>query len=87
MKILYFAWVREAVGCDEETVALPAEIDTVGALLDWLADRSPAHAAALADRDRIRVAVNEDFARPDRPVTDRDEVAIFPPLTGGGAHS
>jgi sulfur-carrier protein len=81
--LLYFAWVREMVGMDSETLALPAEINTVTALLDWLATRSPGHAAALADRSRIRVAVDQQFATPATPLTTPREIAIFPPVTGG----
>ncbi len=82
-QLLYFAWVREKIGKDEEQIALPAAVATVGELLDWLAARSPAHAAALADRSRLRVAVNQEFASDHSPVGATDEVAIFPPVTGG----
>jgi sulfur-carrier protein len=81
--LLYFAWVREMVGTDSETLALPADIATVAALLDWLAARSPGHAAALADRSRIRIAVDQQFASPDTAITAAHEIAIFPPVTGG----
>lgn len=81
--ILYFAWVREAIGVDAETLALPAAVTTVAGLLDWLAQRSPGHATALADRSRIRVAVDQAFAGPDTPVEAAREIAIFPPVTGG----
>ncbi|TFU06478.1 molybdopterin converting factor subunit 1 [Polymorphobacter arshaanensis] len=82
-QLLYFAWVREKLGRDGEEIALPVSIATVGELLDWLASRSPAHAAALADRSRLRVAVNQEFADDYTPVGPADEVAIFPPVTGG----
>ena len=81
--LLYFAWVREMIGTDSETLALPTEIATVAALLDWLATRSPGHAAALADRGRIRVAVDQDFAVPATALNNPREIAIFPPVTGG----
>ncbi|WP_409049628.1 molybdopterin converting factor subunit 1 [Sandarakinorhabdus sp.] len=81
--LVYFAWVREMIGADSETLALPAEISTVAALLDWLATRSPGHAAALADRSCIRVAVDQDFATPTTPLGNPREIAIFPPVTGG----
>ncbi|WP_408014558.1 molybdopterin converting factor subunit 1 [Sandarakinorhabdus oryzae] len=81
--LLYFAWVREMVGTDSETLTLPAEATTVAALLDWLATRSPGHDAALADRSRIRVAVDQQFAAPDTPLHNPREIAIFPPVTGG----
>ena len=83
MKVLYFAWVRNTVGTGQEDVTPPAEVGTVQQLLDWLADRSAGHGEALADRARIRVAVNQAFATPADPVAAGDEVAIFPPVTGG----
>jgi sulfur-carrier protein len=81
--LLYFAWVRESVGMDSESLALPADVTTVAALLDWLSGRSAGHAEALADRSRIRVAVDQQFARPDTIITDAREIALFPPVTGG----
>ena len=81
--LLYFAWVREMIGTDSEKVALPPEIATVAALLDWLGHRSPGHAAALTDRSRIRVAVDQDFATSATPLNNPREIAIFPPVTGG----
>ena len=83
MKLLYFAWVRERIGIGEEDVSLPDTVITVGALLDWLATRSPGHAAALTDRNAVRVAVDQDFARAEAAVGADSEVAIFPPVTGG----
>lgn len=83
MKVLYFAWLRERVGTGEEDVAPPAGVTTVAALIDWLSARSAGHAHAFKQRDVIRAAVNQDFADPDSPVTPGDEVAFFPPVTGG----
>jgi molybdopterin converting factor subunit 1 len=83
MQVLYFAWLRQKVGLAEEAVSPPEGVATVGALADWLATRSPGHAAAFADRASIRCAVNQDFATPDTPVRAGDEVAFFPPVTGG----
>jgi molybdopterin synthase sulfur carrier subunit len=83
MKILYFAWLKSKVGIGEEAVTPPAEVATVGALLDWLSTRGPKHAAALANRSIVRVAVNQEYAGLDHPVKTGDEVALFPPVTGG----
>jgi len=83
MKLLYFAWLRAKVGIAEETVQPPPEVETVAALLDWLRNRSPRHAEALANPAVVRVAVNQDYATPDHPVRPGDEVALFPPVTGG----
>ncbi|MCW8085802.1 molybdopterin converting factor subunit 1 [Sabulicella glaciei] len=83
MKILYFAWVRERTGVAEEEIALPEGVRDVAALVEHLAGRSPGHAAAFENRRTIRAAVNQDFATPDTPVAPGDEVAFFPPVTGG----
>ena len=83
MQILYFAWVRERIGTAEESLTPPPAIATVGALLDWLAARSPGHAAALADRTAIRIALDQDFVGPGAPLGTAREIAIFPPVTGG----
>ena len=83
MKLLYFAWLRGKLGKPGEDVSPPASVTTVGSLLDWLETRGPAYKAALADRRAVRVAVNQDYVRPEHPVREGDEVAIFPPVTGG----
>lgn len=82
-RLLYFAWVRERIGTDGESIDLPADIADVSDLLDWLAQRSPAHADALADRSRLRVAVDQRIVGIDAAVTGAREIAIFPPVTGG----
>ena len=83
MKLLYFAWVRTKTGIAEEEVTPPAEVTTVAELLAWLKGRGPGYAAALADPEAVRVAVNQDYARAQDPVAPGDEVALFPPVTGG----
>ena len=81
--ILYFAWLRERTGLSEETLVLPPDIRTVGALRALLSARSPAHQAAFAMPGLVRAAVNQVFATQDVPVAPGDEVAFFPPVTGG----
>ena len=83
MRLLYFAWVRERVGTGEEVVSPPKEVRTIADLIDWLAGRSDAHAHAFADRGRLRAAVDGDFVPLDAALGSADEIAIFPPVTGG----
>ncbi len=83
MRILYFAWLRERIGTGEEEVAVPAEVNTVGTLVAWMRGRGPAYHAAFAVGNTVRCAVNQEFADPDAVVRDGDEVAFFPPVTGG----
>jgi molybdopterin synthase sulfur carrier subunit len=81
--VLYFAWLRERAGQAEEHLALPPGVATVGALAAWLQGRDAAGAAVFGDLAVIRAAVNQGFAAPDTPVKDGDEIAFFPPVTGG----
>ena len=83
MKILWFAWLRTRVGTAEENLSPPAEVKDVRSLLDWLKQRSPGHAEALKNLSVVRVAVNQTYVQPDHPVAVGDEIAIFPPVTGG----
>ena len=83
MKLLYFAWLRARIGHAEEETTLPAQVRDVGGLLEWLRGRGPAYAEALRDLSVVRVAVNQDYVGRDHPLRDEDEVAIFPPVTGG----
>jgi molybdopterin synthase sulfur carrier subunit len=81
--VLWFAWLRERVGVAEETILPPEGVRTVSDLIAWLADLDQRHAAAFANRDTIRCAVNQEFADPMTPIHPGDEVAFFPPVTGG----
>lgn len=82
-RLLYFAWVREAIGLGEEVVELPTHVTSVALLLHWLAARTPGHAAAFADPGRVRAAVDQRFVPLDTSVAGAREIAIFPPVTGG----
>ena len=81
--LLYFSWVREAIGTGAETLDPPEGLASVADLVDWLATRSDGHASAFADRTRLRAAVDQVFVPLDAPLGRPREVAIFPPVTGG----
>jgi molybdopterin synthase sulfur carrier subunit len=83
MKILYFAWLRQRTGIGEEDIAVPAAVNDVASLIDWLKGRGPNFAEALQDTSTIRIAVNQEFATLDTALTGDEEVALFPPMTGG----
>ena len=83
MKLLYFACLRARIGHAEEDLAVPAEVRDVAGLLAWLRERGDAYAEALRDLSVIRVAVNQEYVGPDHPIREGDEVALFPPVTGG----
>ena len=83
MKILYFAWLRQRVGTGEENLTPPAGVKDVRGLIEFLKTRSPGHAEAFKDLKVVRVAVNQTYVQLDHPVKAGDEVAVFPPVTGG----
>jgi molybdopterin synthase sulfur carrier subunit len=81
--ILYFAWLRERTGVAQEELLLPDDVKMVSSLVNYLSARSVGHAAAFQNRRTVRCAVNQEFADPSCPVQPGDEVAFFPPVTGG----
>jgi sulfur-carrier protein len=81
--ILYFARLREALGTAKEEVALPKGVANLGALRQVLAGRGETWAHELSHSRSVRMAVNQDMASADTPVKDGDEIAFFPPVTGG----
>ncbi len=81
MQVLYFAWLRERIGQSREEVA--TEATTVADLVAELAAREPRYAAAFADMDAVRVAVDQKVADLGAPLSGAREVAFFPPVTGG----
>ena len=83
MKLLYFAWVRQKVGKGEEDFALPPQVKTVADLILLLRNRGAGYAEVFGDASRIRAALNQEHVQFDAMVADGDELAFFPPVTGG----
>ncbi len=84
MKLVYFAWLRERLGINEEIVELPANVETIANLLDWLKSRDEVFADVFEHADIIQVAVNQKHEQ-DRntSIAGAGEIALFPPMTGG----
>jgi molybdopterin synthase sulfur carrier subunit len=83
VKLLYFAWVRQKIGVTEEEFAAPPGVQTVSQLIDALRARGPGYDAAFRDSARLRCAVNQRHASFETALNAGDEVAFFPPVTGG----
>ena len=81
--LLYFAGLRETLGCSRENVALPVGVPTVSMLIAELRNRDPKWSDAFAPDKRFRVAVNQHMADLSTPIKAGDEIAFFPPVTGG----
>jgi molybdopterin synthase sulfur carrier subunit len=83
VKVLFFASLKERLGKDAEDIELPAAVSTVAALRAHLAARGGAYAEALAEKKLVKAAVNQDMAPATASIKAGDEVAFFPPVTGG----
>ena len=83
IRILYFALLRDALGRAQEELEVPEDVTTVAGLREWLRGWGEPYATALGNARRVRAAVNQEMAEPDDAVKAGDEVAFFPPVTGG----
>ena len=83
VELVYLARLRDRFGTGSERVSLPGDVADVGSLLAWLRSRGGAWSSELAPGRSVRVAVNHDVAQSDTPVRTGEEVALFPPVTGG----
>lgn len=82
IQLRYFASLRETLGTGEEQIELPASIKNVSELTGLLQQRGDIWNSALADT-RLHVAINQEIINLDAPIHDGDEIAWFPPVTGG----
>ncbi len=83
VKLIYFAWVREKIGQNAETVEIPESITTIGELLAWLKTRGPEYAAAFENDTAIRASINQAHVAHTAKLSGAREIAFFPPVTGG----
>lgn len=84
IQVRYFASVREKLGAGETVSLDGGDVPrTVGQLQGWLTRQSAAHAAALDETRGLRMALNQTLCDADEALSEGDEVAFFPPVTGG----
>ena len=83
MKVLYFAWMRERTGIAEEDVDLPVGVNDVAGLIEWMKTRGGGFEGAFTEMVVVRTAVNQVHVELSHPLQNGDEVAFFPPVTGG----
>ncbi|HRF09955.1 MAG TPA: molybdopterin converting factor subunit 1 [Xanthobacteraceae bacterium] len=83
MKVIYFAWLRERLDKTEEELELPASVETIGDIMEWLKTRGEEYAHAFDNPKVIRAAIDKTHVRADAKIAGASEIAFFPPMTGG----
>jgi len=84
VKIHYFAWLRERLGINEETIELPDGVTTVSEFLNWLGTRDEAFEAIMESHEILQVAIDQKHTQDrEADISNASEIAIFPPMTGG----
>ncbi len=83
MVIKYFSWIREHIGKSEEDINLPNDVTTINELIDYLNSLNNQYKHAFAKRSLIKIAINKTYSPIEAKVNNNDEVAFFPPVTGG----
>jgi molybdopterin synthase sulfur carrier subunit len=83
VKLLYFAWVKQKIGRGEEDFPLPPGVTAVSGLIAVLRERGTGYAEAFAEPSRLKAARNQEHVGFDARIEDGDEIAFFPPVTGG----
>ena len=83
MIIKYFSWIREHVGKSEEEIILPKSVSTIDDLINYLIDSNDQYTSAFLKRDLVKIAVNKSYSSINTKIYNKDEIAFFPPVTGG----
>ena len=83
MKIIYFSWLKEILKISEEKVRPPSNIKNIDNLIKWLGTKSIKHKKIFLKSKNIRCAINHKIANKNSKIKNNDEIAFFPPFTGG----
>ena len=83
MKIIYFSWLKEILGTSSENIKLPSNIKNIDNLIKWLSAKSMKHRKVFLKSKSIRCAVNHQIVNKNSKIKSKDEIAFFPPFTGG----
>ena len=83
MVIKYFSWIKEHIGKSEEQITIPSDITNVDQLINYLNEKDTKYNLLFEKKDLIKIAVNKTYSSFDTKVSNIDEIAFFPPVTGG----
>ena len=83
MVIKYFSWIKEHIGKSEEQIVLPSHITDINQLIKYLVEIDEKYDIIFEKKELIKIAVNKTYSSFDTNISDTDEIAFFPPVTGG----
>ncbi|MBL6850556.1 MAG: molybdopterin converting factor subunit 1 [Candidatus Puniceispirillales bacterium] len=83
MQIKYFSWIKEHIGKSEEEINLPHNVSTIEELMFYLENLNDKYKRAFEKKDLIKIAINKSYSSIDDKINNTDEIAFFPPVTGG----
>ena len=83
MVIKYFSWIKEHIGKSEEQIILPSNIDNISELINYLNEIDEKYKLLYEKKELIKIAINKTYSSFDTNISDSDEIAFFPPVTGG----
>ena len=83
MVVKYFSWIKEHIGKAEEEIDLPTEITTIKELISYLENLNDDYRLAFEKKNLIKIAINKSYSSLDDKIDNNDEIAFFPPVTGG----
>ena len=83
MVIKYFSWIKEHIGKSEEQIILPSHIININQLINYLSEMDEKYNLLYEKKELIKIAVNKTYSSFDTNIKDSDEIAFFPPVTGG----
>ena len=83
MIIKYFSWIKEHIGKSEEQITIPSDIINVDQLINYLNERDTKYNLLFEKKELIKIAVNKTYSSFDTKISNSDEIAFFPPVTGG----
>mgnify|MGYP001398584897 FL=1 len=83
MVVKYFSWIKEHIGKSEEVIDLPIDITTINELIIYLENLNENYRLAFEKKNLIKIAINKSYSSLDDKIDNNDEIAFFPPVTGG----
>ena len=83
MVIKYFSWIKEQIGKSEEQINIPSDITNVNQLINYLNEKDTKYSLIYEKKELIKIAINKTYSSFDAEISNEDEIAFFPPVTGG----